>query len=312
MFAGLLLALLLCPLLLWLSYPACFLEGGLLVALLPLVWRRREAGSWAAYLLTVALIGVSFLAMVRGPAASQRDNVVVDCWKACFPDWQRPWSVPLWTLASTLEVGRYCCKPFGQSLMILAGVGAVVLWRRGREATLLLTVPLGLALLAAFLHRYPYGGSRVLVFMASGMLLLVGAAVPILFAYLRQRSRLACVGLLVLLLLPVGAAGMRLRYPWIVADPASASAYVESSREAGDVITGNDWTHLYYFRHDKDFHWPEDGPFQGHPRRLWIVYTEEEPAEKRLCQANALAPAGWHLVRQRSDFTHTTVALYIP
>ena len=38
------------------------------------------------------------------------------CWTSFFPDWSRPWTVPGWTLFSTLDVLRYCCKPLGQIL----------------------------------------------------------------------------------------------------------------------------------------------------------------------------------------------------
>ncbi len=309
---ALLLAALLAPLLLWLSYPACFLEGGLLVALLPTVWRRGAAGPWTAYLLTIGLIGAAFLILVFGPVAHQRDSAILDCWTNCFPDWHRPWTIPLWTVASTLDVGRYCCKPLGQPLMVLAGVGAVLLWRRGRQEAVLLTLPLGLSLLAACLHRYPYGGARVMVHDAPALLLLIGAAVPGAFALLRQRSRLAAGGLLLLLLLPVATAAWRVVWPWCVADPASASTFVESCRTEGDAVMGNDWTHLYYFRHVPAFHQVEDGPTAANARRLWVVYTAEIPAEQRLASAHDLAPAGWHLIQQRSDFNFTTVALFAP
>jgi hypothetical protein len=306
------LAALLCPVFLWLSYPACFLEGGLLAALLPAVWRRRAIGPWLAYLITCGLIGAAFLALVSGPVAHQHDVTIVDCWTRKFPDWHQPWTIPVWVVASTLDVVRYCCKPLGQPLVILAVTGAVLFWRRGQKATtVLLTLPIGLALLAAFLHRYPYGGARVMVHDAPALLLLIGAAVPSAFALLRPRSRLAACALVLFLLIPVGNAAWRIVFPWLVADTAAASDFVQSRQREGDVITGNDWTHLYYFRHDRAFAYGDE-PTPTDAQRLWVVYTAEVPADKRLAWARAMAPAGWHLIQERSEFTFTTVALFEP
>jgi hypothetical protein len=308
---GLLLAYtLLAPLLIWLSYPACFLYGGVLAALLPAGRRDRRPGVIAAYAGLAVTVAVAFLALALGPQRAQREPWLVGFWAEYFPNWRRPWAVPWWVTLSTLEVSRYCCKPHGQAMAVLAFVGGVMFWKRGRrDLVVLLALPVGLALLGSCLHRYPYGGVRVMVFAAPALLLLAGAAVPSVLAWLRGRSRLAAAVLVLFLLLPAAAAAKRVFFPWQNPDPASAAAFVQAHRRPDDPVTGNDWTHLYYFRHlGSAFHWPEDSPARP-THRLWVVWTDWAPPEKRLLDAWRLAPFGWWPV-ERFDSLYTTAALF--
>ncbi len=301
---------LLAPALLWLSYPACFLYGGVMMALLPEVWRERRPGTFAAYGVLTASVGIAFLALVLGPAKAQHDPVIHGDWTACFPDWNRPWTLPLWVTASTLEVGRYACKPLGQGLMVLAFVGGALFWRQGRrDVVVLLGLPVGLALLASFLHRYPYGGVRVMIFAAPAVLLLAASAVPPALAWLGARHRLAAAALVLFLLMPVGVSLLRVVTPWPRADNASAAAFVEAHRQTDDPVTGNDWTHLYYFRHlGPAFHLPDDETLRS-GERVWVVFSQEAPSQERWDGAARLAPPGWHVV-ERFDALFTTAALY--
>src|SRR5262249_52713520 len=143
------------PLLIFLAYPGCFLCGGLLVALLPAVWRQRRLETWLEYAVLVVVVFGAFGLLVAGPVHAQRCPAMTQLWENSFPPWDRPWTVPAWTLLSTLEVFRYCCDPFGQVLTAAAVIGAGSLWRRGRRALLaLLVTPLVLALLASYLSAY--------------------------------------------------------------------------------------------------------------------------------------------------------------
>jgi hypothetical protein len=299
---------LLAPPVIWLAYPGGFLYGGVLMALLPAVWKSGRAWDWLGYAALTVVVGVSFGALVLGPVHAQRCEAMTSCWLDLFAPWDRPWKVPVWTVASTLEVGRYCCRPIGQVFVAAALVGAVLLWKRGQSKVLaLLTLPVGLALIASYLHAYPYGGVRVLVYAAPALVLLTGEGVAVALDWLGARSRLAAAGLAALVAIPVGLAVYRVVEPWDRADCAGASAYVLAHRRPGDPVAGNHWEYQYYFRRLG----PALTPLVGAPRppsdRLWLVLSGDD-AEDRRRMASALAPVGWHTLEQR-EFVRTTVFL---
>src|SRR5215471_13103395 len=100
----------------WLSFPACFVAGGLLLALLPRARRADWRGRLAYTLLGLAVVA-SFAALVLGPAKAQQDGAMTDCWVGHLADWSHPAGVPVWAIASTTEVLRYALMPFGQVLV---------------------------------------------------------------------------------------------------------------------------------------------------------------------------------------------------
>jgi hypothetical protein len=303
---------LLAPLLLLSSYPACFLCAGLLLAYLPAVHRRKQGRTWLAYGALAAMTGAALLWLMLGPVRCQHDAEIHSCWVACMPNWGKPWTVPGWFLLSPFEVCRYCCKPLGQMLAFLAVPGALSLWRRGeRTAVLLMTMPIALALAAACVHRYPFGGARVMVYAAPAVLLLGAAGVPSVLAWLTGRSRLACAALVGLLLLPLVSSLERVIHPWREADVPTAAAYVRARRHPADFILGNDVAQQYYFRRlGPLFYLIDETPVPAPSGdRLWVVMTAALPRDERLRLASNLAPSGWRTLEQR-EFAYTSVILF--
>jgi hypothetical protein len=298
---------LLAPVLIVLSYPGCFLCGGLLVALLPEVARARRGTAWLGYGLLALVVAGAFTALFLGPVRAQRCEEMARCWVDHFPPWDRPWKVPLWAAASVCEVGRYCCRPTGQVLTAAAVLGTYLLWRRQRALAALLTVPTGLALVASCLHAYPFGGTRVLVYSAPAFVLLVAEGAAVLGEWCRSRARLAPVALAAVLLTPAALTAYRVVCPWERADCAGASAYVLARRRPADPVTANHWEYLYYFRHLG----PNLTPLTPVPpppgARLWLVLSGGTPPE-RLWIAGRLAPGDWQPLERR-EFTRTTVFL---
>jgi hypothetical protein len=295
------------PVLIFLSYPACFLYGGFLAATAPAVWRDRKLSAWAAYGFLAAVVSAAFLAMLLGPIRAQHDSAIASCWEGAFPDWSRPWTAPTWALFSTLDIFRYCCKPLGMLLAPLALIGAATLWRSGRRGlVMMLAVPVLLALAASFAHRYPYGGARVLVYAAPALVLLIGAGTPPTWDWLKRRHRLAPVGLALLFVPPLYAAGHAVVVPWARPDAAGACNYVIAHRGPRDAVAGNDWTHQYYFRR-LGFQFHPDGIADAKDR-CWIVYTAELPPAERFAGAVGMGPPEW-VVAERREYDFTTVLL---
>jgi hypothetical protein len=308
---GLLLALsLLAPALVWLSYPACFLYGGVATALAPAVWRDGRAGVYAAFGLLVAAVGVSFVGLVLGPVTAQRDPVILDSWAKAFPAWHRPWHVPMWVIAETLEVGRYVCKPLGQGIMALAVAGGFLCWRQGqRGMVVLLGTPLLLALVAACLHQYPYGGYRVMAFAAPAVLLLAASAIPPTISWLGARHRFAVAPLVPFLLMPVSVAVQRVVWVWPVADNGAVAEFVEAHRRPGEPVVGNDWAHLYHFRRlGATFHLANDRSVAV-GERVWVIFTGTLPPEEVWNGVLRLAPPGWRVIA-RYDALYSATALF--
>jgi hypothetical protein len=301
----------LAPVLIFLAYPGCFLCGGLLVVLLPAVFRARCLLVWLGYGLLTLVIGGAFAVLVLGPVHAQRCDDMTQCWLDHFPPWDRPMKVPVWMAASTCEVGRYCCRPTGQVLSALAAAGAVLLWRRGRRTqAVLLTLPVGLALAASFLRAYPFGGTRVMAYAAPSFVLLTAESAAAALAWLRGKWLPGAVALAGVLLAPAAWTAYRVAVPWERADCSGAAAYVLSHRGPDEEVVANHWEYRYYFRHLgaslKDVQDVVRAP--GHDvNRVWLVASGETPAKRRRIACH-LPPGGWHTLEER-EFARTTVFL---
>jgi hypothetical protein len=159
---------LLAPLAVGLSYPSVFVAGGASLALLPALWKRRVGSEWALFatfnvlLLTTFLASLLLLAQPR-PGAPDLRAFMADYWRRGFPppEW---WRAPIW-LASA-HSGQMFAYPAGAErggsvvTFALFALGAAWCWRhRPRWLLGLCLAPFALHLLAAALHRYPYGAS---------------------------------------------------------------------------------------------------------------------------------------------------------
>ncbi len=298
----------LAPLLIWLSYPACFVCGGLLVALLPEVWQARRAGLGVGYVLCGAAVVAAFLLLALGPVRAQRCPEMESCWTAMFPDWRRPWLVPVWAARATLGVLNYCCQPAGVALAVPAVAGAWHLLRRGEGAFLaLLAAPPGLALVASLIGAYPYGGARVLFYAAPAALLLTGAGLAPLAAWLDGHLRWGRWALALALLCPPVNAGLRLAAPWKRAETPRAAAHVLAYRREGEAVLCNCWECFYHFRgvvpEARSLH--DDGA-TAVPARAWVVVVGAEDARREEIVASLLRERA---LLERRDYRMVTVLL---
>jgi len=229
------------------------------------------------------------------------------CWTDQFPDWNRPWTGPWWAVCSTLDVGRYCFQPTGYVVAALAIPGAILLWRQGRRAAVtLLALPAGLALLAACVHAYPFGGARVDLFLAPGAALLAASAVPPALAWLRARAAAVSLLLILVLLAPAWRCGHSLFAHWRRAACDQAARYVLKRRRPDELVAAGAWEYLYYFRalpgRFRQFEQIDDRT-TGH---LWAVVTSFGP-DRSLPWP--LADGGRWRVLERRQFDYTTVYL---
>jgi hypothetical protein len=177
------------------SYPAVFVAGGIALALARSVWRTRRRGpriALAAYILVVATtcaaLFVGYMHHQRGASLPALESYWVDS----FPPLDSPIRLAIWLI--TTHAGSMFAYPSGGGLgassgtLILVLIAAVVLWRRGHGTILaLLVMPMGVALTAAALKLYPYGGeARVMQYIAPAVCLMAGLALSTLLALLRR------------------------------------------------------------------------------------------------------------------------------
>jgi hypothetical protein len=284
------------PVLVWFSYPTCFIGGGLLLGLLPNVIRGTWPGRLMYVAAGVALAG-SFAVLAVGPAHSQRDEALSDYWVAQLADWHHPARVPVWILAQTSEVGRYSLMPLAQALIPFALIGAIWMGRTDGRLLAVLLAPAGLTLLAALLGKYPYGGGRVNVFLAPAYILLVAGGILPAWDWLWRNARPAVIGIVALLAMPVGQAIFRTAVPWPRPDFRTPVAFVRETAGPNDAISGDHWELLYYTRHEPDRYFPLAEIARRRPQRVWVITgTDPGVPESVLSQV----PAAWHVAE-----THT-------
>jgi hypothetical protein len=299
------------PPLLFLSFPSAFLSAGVLVVFSITAWREKRARLWAGYGLLVVALTAAFLVLLLGPIRSQDSANLRMFWSHQFPQWERPWTVPAWTVFSTWEMLRYCVKPVGGLIAPLLAAGAVVLWRGGQKALVLLAaVPITLALLASWCMRYPFGHSRVEMFAAPGLMLLMAAGIQPAYRWICSRAHkraLAALALVPLLLAPALLSCYRIIYPWPRADSAAAAAYVLAHREPHDLVASDAWQFTYYFRPILACYRSWTG-FDPHGAdRVWVVMAHLEAGDG-WPDWPALPSHEWHIA-ERHRFPMATVSL---
>jgi hypothetical protein len=297
----------LAPVVILLAFPGCFLYGGVLVALLPRVWRLCRAKIWLAYGALALTVIASFLLLLAGPIHAQRCEAMERCWLDCFPPYDNPARVPLWVVVSSLEILHYCTEPAGHVLGPLLPVGILCLWRRSRSVTVLLLVPIALALLASLGRAYPYGGTRVLAYAAPAVFLLLAEGIGVSLNWLRSHHQFAAAALCPILMLPLGLVAGHAVIPAGRADCAGASRYVQAHFRPGERITSNAWECLYYFRHAGVGFVPMTDLSSLAETRLWLIFSGVTLPERQQVPQQ-LAPGDWRVVRQR-EYSRTTVFL---
>ncbi len=229
------------------SYPAVFILGGMLLALLPAAYRERFRGlaSWAV---ASAAALVTFACLYFGPIQKQRVEGLVSEWDSKFPKFHEPETLPGWVIETTTTTFQYCFNPVGFYLCAVAPFGILATWRRSRvDLAVLLVTPFLLAMIAAALKAYPFGFNRLMFFIAPCALLLGGLGIDAAFRYFSsKRLHLLTGGSLIAisLFLPV----FHIVKPWDRPDSSGAAAHIRGHRIEGDRVASDEQTYVYFFR----------------------------------------------------------------
>ena len=188
------------PIALALSHPAVFVAGGIALGLGPAVLRAPRRGVIVAYGAFVAALGATFVglyAMFTQAQSSATLSAMQAQWGKAFPPLGNPAALVGWLAqVHTGSMFAYPCGGDGGASILtfaLFAAGVFVLCRRGRaEIAAVCLAPFGLALVAAALKRYPYGGvahgspARVMQYLVPAICLLTGVGAAALLTRLRS------------------------------------------------------------------------------------------------------------------------------
>lgn len=218
----------LAPVVIFLSYPGCFLYGGVMTAFLPDLWMRRHRWqSWLGCLVLACTTFLSFFLLLIGPVQAQHTASLKEWW-IDWPNWHHPWSVPLWSLDVLFRFLEFIWRPTGMALLVPALLGLRSFWQRRQQRELVLFVVPGLlTMLAAWIHAYPFE-SRVILYLTGSCAILCAEGIRVMIddfqAWLsrcdpasirrRRQALVACrVGLALVLLIPLGLTFYRVISP---------------------------------------------------------------------------------------------------
>jgi len=193
------LLVLLAPVGLAISFPAVFVAGGIILAMSWSLWKERQTGrarlSLLAWLALCAAVVATFVGLQRLTFSAQYDaarQIMTSCWADSFPPWQRPVDLAAWLIvAHTSEMFAYPVGAENGGSLLTALCFAAGLWaacRRARpEPAFAIAAFFVLSLVAAALHRYPYGGhARLSQYLAPSICLLAGLGAARFLARIRR------------------------------------------------------------------------------------------------------------------------------
>jgi hypothetical protein len=213
------------PLAIGLSNPAIFLAASVGIVLTIPVLKTRSL----RVMIPFALFGVgtlgTFVVLLRAVNAAQSASVMQWMsvyWAGAFP----PRSfVPMLGWLARTHTSQMFAYPAGGDLgastlttgLVLAAIIAYL--RRGSKIILaLLLTPFALGLLAAFVGRYPYGGSaRTMQYVAPAIILMAGLGAAVLLSRLPRpqwRERSPRVVMALLLVVGLGMTGWDATHPY--------------------------------------------------------------------------------------------------
>jgi hypothetical protein len=208
--------------------------------------------------------------------------VLFEYWSEEFVSFS--WMLPAWLGLSLADLFDYGYDRAGFLLLPLGLAGAVQLWRAGHRQLLgMLVMPVLLTLLAAALHRYPFGGTRLTLFLAPGCLLLVGAGLEPLRRVLLPRTGRAWLAVPALILaVGVAISVYHLWVPRYRGNMRPVVDYIRAHRAPDEPVYALRHVEFLVYWPDPDPNvrlgqWPEPFPREG---RFWIALSVGQGRDK--------------------------------
>jgi Dolichyl-phosphate-mannose-protein mannosyltransferase len=188
------------------SFTAVIIAGGLSLGIAWSLWqqgRLREragpwlGGPWIGWLAFNLAVGIAFLGLMRLNVAAQYDTArdeMTRCWADGFPPWREPLALVAWL--ADVHTGEMFAYPAGaehggSSLTFFCFCLGMFAMARGQNQPAAVTI-LGwfaLSMVAAILHRYPYGShARLSQYLAPAICLAGASGAALVISSMRQAS----------------------------------------------------------------------------------------------------------------------------
>ncbi len=204
---------------LWFSLPAVFVAGGLSLAVAWTLFQQRQWNLVPAYAVWNLFFVASFVGLqmaLRSMATADLEGMRM-CWERAFPPLDNPVHTVGWFVS--MITGEVTPFPVGgvrggSSATVLCCVFALLCLRSNRRVDLaiLFLAPLGLNLVAAGMHRYPFGGGvRFTLYAGTAICLMAGLGAACIAAWFTKRFSSRRVVFTVLLGLSLIGSGSMLR-----------------------------------------------------------------------------------------------------
>jgi hypothetical protein len=229
----------------WFSYPAIFVLAGIAATLVLRVYTDKTQGmprKLALVLVTWAIS--STICYFLSLTSVRADQALLNFWRNSLP------THPLLSFSNLRWIGLSFVRMFEETAgltdflgLTLFCAGCMGLVRRDRLLCSLLVVPIPVALAAAFVGGYPFGG-RLLLFLVPLVLLVIAEGVAWIASHCGRFQTAALVGLLAALLAqPVAADVQEVTHPRRPEDIKLAIRHIQSHQLPGDV-----WFIYHYAR----------------------------------------------------------------
>ncbi len=282
----------------WFSHPAVFVLGGIGLATLADAAGRRDREGLLARAAVIACWVASFAACYWLVLRKLGLNpYLLDYWAGKFLPLPptRPGDLA-WVVHHFLEFferpGGFAATGIGAGGLAAACflVGALVLAKTDRRLLIALAAPLGLAMFASGLQKYPFAG-RLLLFAVPAALVLIAHGAVLIAERLESSVRGAGVVVLaVLVVAPVAECWAHVKRPLHAEDVREVVAHVRANWQDGDrvyVTAGAAPAFAYYQREGafpanavrtgRDFR-ADLAPLRG-SRRVWVIVGHRSPAQ---------------------------------
>jgi hypothetical protein len=205
------------PLAIFLSFPAVFVMGGIFLTTLWTAYLERRKDCLLALLVFGTVIIASFFCLQLATRAMVHADLeeMRRCWQNAFPPLNNPGESFLWLISALM--GPVTQFPVGgvrggSTATFVCCVIAAMCLRKNRRGDLIIlfTAPLALNLIAAALHRYPFGDQvRFTIYHAAAICFLAGLGGACVIGWLSQKyenRRIISASLIVLM--AIGSATM--------------------------------------------------------------------------------------------------------